>query len=465
MLTYDLEKRGNLPLYDYLYRCIKNDILTGIIKPFEKLPSKRTLAKHLNISVITVENAYAQLNLEGYIYSKEAKGYYANNLQVINSSEEEKEYDLEKEEFEYEFFADLKANRMRRMNFPFSVWSKLMREVLSSQDVRLLKTVPYNGVYELRLAIAKYLHNFRGMEVYPNQIVIGAGIEFLYSRLIRLLGDNSHYVIEDIGYKKIYEIYDNYGAKWSSVSMDQYGMSPSELKKTGGDVIHISPAHHFPTGIVMPIKRRQELLLWAKESQGRYIIEDDYDSEFRYQGKPIPTMFSMDTDDKVIYMNTFSKSLIPSLRISYMILPPKLMEQYGNSMSFYSCTVSSFEQYTLAKFISEGYFERHINRMKNHYKNQRDLLMDEIKNSRLSEIAKIYEENAGTQFLLSVDTTLSDKEIVRRAKKEDIDISCLSEYCIKNSRKNEGKLVINYAGIHKERIKETINRIERIFFQ
>ncbi|MBR6697963.1 MAG: PLP-dependent aminotransferase family protein [Lachnospiraceae bacterium] len=464
MLTYDLEKRGNIPLYDYLYRCIKDDILAGNIKPFEKLPSKRTLAKHLNISIITVENAYAQLNLEGYIYSLEAKGYYANSLQKTNVSKDELPVVEETQEFEYEFFADFRANRMRRMNFPFSVWSKLMREILSSQDIRLLKTVPFNGVYELRAAIAKYLHDFRGMQVSPNQVIIGAGIEFLYSRIIKLLGTECRFAIENIGYKKIYEIYDNYGAKWESVAMDNSGMSLKELKDSKANVIHISPAHHFPTGMVMPVKRRQELLSWANEADNRYIIEDDYDSEFRYLGKPIPTMYSMDNSGRVIYMNTFSKSLIPSLRISYMVLPNDILDTYEKTVSFYSCTVSSFEQYTLAKFISEGYFERHINRMKNHYKNQRDLLLNAIKNSRLSNIAEVYEENAGTHFLLKVNTRLTDAQIIEKAKKEDIDISCLSEYCIRNSKNVEGTLVVNYAGVHKERIEEAIKRLERIFF-
>lgn len=463
MLTYDLNERQGKPLYEYLYGCIKRDILEGKIKPEEKLPSKRSLAKHLNISVITVENAYAQLLLEGYLYSVETKGYFACRLERAKMPVKEPERVEAEEEFEYQFFADFRANRMRRMNFPFSVWSKLMREVLSSQDEALLKTVPYNGVYILRCAIAEYLYEFRRMSVSPDQIIIGAGTEYLYGRLIQLMGTGCIYGVEDPGYKKIPEIYERNGVKWEYLSTDNGEIEMENLKRSGCNMVHVSPAHCFPLGIVMPVKKRQELLQWAKAEKNRYIIEDDYDCEFRYDGKPIPPMQSMDGDGKVIYMNTFSKSLVPSIRISYLVLPKHLMEKYVQSMSFYSCTVPSFEQYTLAKFISEGYFERHINRMKNHYKSQRNRLVEEIKKSPLAQISSIHEENAGTHFLLRIKTAIPDKRILEEVRKRDMDISCLSEYYANPLPDMEHTLVINYAGIHKERIKEAVDRLSAVF--
>ena len=455
MLTYNMDNRQELPLYDYLYRCIKNDILSGRIGIGEKLPSKRSLAKHLNISVITVENAYAQLLLEGYITSCEKKGYFVNDTGcapqascLIRPKAEE--------EFEYAYFADLKSNRIRRNRFPFSTWAKLLRDTLSERPEQLLKTVPYNGVYELRLALAEFLHEFRGMQVLPSQIVICSGTDSMYGRLFCLLDDPT-WAVENIGSQKITGLYDMYHAKWKSVPRDEYGVDMNSLYESGCNVVHVSPAQHFPIGTVMPVKRRTELLEWA-DRKGYYIIEDDYDSEFWYQGKPAPTLYSLDGNGRVIYFNTFSKTLIPSLRISYMVLPYELAQRYEEGLSFYSGTVPSMEQYALARFISEGYFERHINHMRNYFKSQRGSLFEAVKESPLGGISHIYENSSGTYFLLELDTKLSDKELVTRIREKDINVACTSEY-MAQPHGDTHTLVINYCGVYAERIKETVQRI------
>ena len=455
MLTYNMENRQELPLYDYLYRCIKNDILSGRIPIGEKLPSKRSLAKHLDISVITVENAYAQLVLEGYITSSEKKGYFVNDTGCAPQASCLIRPQAEAE-FEYSYFADLKSNRIRRNRFPFSTWAKLLRDTLSERSEQLLKTVPYNGVYELRLALAEFLHEFRGMQVLPSQIVICSGTDSMYGRLFCLL-DDATWAVENIGSQKITGLYDMYHAKWKSVPRDEYGVDMKSLYESGCNVVHVSPAQHFPIGTVMPVKRRTELLEWA-DRQGYYIIEDDYDSEFWYQGRPAPTLYSLDGNGRVIYFNTFSKTLIPSLRISYMVLPYELAKRYGEGLSFYSGTVPSMEQYALARFISEGYFERHINHMRNYFKGQRSRLFEAVKESPLGSMSHIYENSSGTYFLLELDTGLSDKELVERIRDKDINVACTSEY-MAQPHGDTHMLVINYCGVYAERIEETVQRI------
>lgn len=460
MLTYNLEKRGDLSLYEYLYKCIKDDILQGRIKAGDKLPSKRSFAKHLGVSTATVENAYSQLLFEGYVNSVEKSGFYVTNLEKPKKNTDKKPVGLMEEEFEYSYFSDLRSNRLQRANFPFATWAKLMRYTISSHDEALLKTVPYNGIYELRVALCNYLHDNKGMEVEPYQIYVGSGTEYLYSRLIQLFGTDTKWAIENIGNQKIANIYDMYNARWSFVETDDKGPRVESLLKQESGIVHISPSNNFPLGNVMQVKRRQELLAWAAASSERFILEDDYDSEFRCKGAPIEPLFSLDTAGKVIYMNTFSKTLIPSLRISFMVLPPTLVERYQKKLSFYSGTVSSIEQYTLAHFIREGYYERHINHMRNYFRSIRESLIRAIEGSDLKGISTIIEPSAGTHFLLKLETEKSDRQLTEDIGRMDIEVAALSEYLLTNDQDTH-TLVINYCGIHRERIEETVTRLAK----
>lgn len=458
MLTYSFENRGNDSLYTYLYKRIKGDILAFRLAPDEKLPSKRALSKHLGVSTITVENAYNQLMAEGYIYSRPKSGFYVSHVTKAVEPDPAlpKASEVEREE---SYFADFVGSGIS--GFPFALWTRLMRQTMSDEGENLMVRSPSIGVPALREAIAGYLQAFRGIRVSPEQIVVGAGTEYLYGLIIQLLGRDRKYALEDPGYGKIARIYRENGVACAHIPLDHSGVDVKKLEQSGADILHISPAHHFPTGLVTPISRRYELLSWASKAPQRYIIEDDYDSEFRLQGKPIPTLQSIDVLDKVIYVNTFSKSLTSTIRISYMVLPQSLMAEYNRRLSFYSCTVSTFEQYTLARFISSGSFETHINRMRNYYRTQRDAMITAIKNQERYRDTEILEEDAGLHFLLRINTGLSDEELVAAAERNGLNVSCLSQYYALRENAQRSTLLINYGGIPPERISEAVDRLFR----
>ena len=461
MLTYALNAAPGTPLYIALYRSIRADILSGKLEPDEKLPSKRSLAQHMRLSVITVENAYAQLLAEGYIYAVERKGYFASTVERApepGGQSAEPEQHME----EPAWFMDFRSNRADSARFPFSVWSRILRDELSGHETKLLAATPANGAEELRQAIAAYLFEFRGMQVAPGQIVVGAGSEYLYNLIVQLLGQGMVYAVEDPGHVKIPRIYEKNGMGVRYVEVDGHGMSISDLRQSGADVAHISPSHHFPTGVVTPIGRRQALLAWAGEREGRYIIEDDYDSEFRFSGRPLPTLQSIDAGGRVIYTNTFSKSLAPSIRISYMVLPPPLMERFRQELGFYSCTVPSFEQYTLARFLSEGHFERHISRMKKHYRARRDAVIAAIEQSPLAGRAEILERDAGLHFLLRVETEKTDNRLAKEAADAGLRLSFLSEYMHAPAPDKERQIIVNYSGVDMARLGEAFERLAKI---
>ena len=450
MLTYELKKSPGVPLYEALYRCIRSDILSGALRPGEKLPSKRTLAQNLEVSKITVETAYNQLLSEGYIRSEEKVGYFVETVERQTRPQPKPE--PRQTEPKREFLLDLTANGTEQ--FPFSVWSRLQREVMLDYGEKLLLPLPNQGIPELRKAIAGHLAAFRGMHVDPENILIGAGTDFLYNLLIQLLGRDKTYAVEEPGYGKIRKIYAAGGVRCVSAPMDSQGVCPDSL--IHADVLHFSPSHHFPTGLVTPVSRRMELLSWAKE--GKWIIEDDYDSEFRFDAHPMPAMQSLDFGGRVIYMNTFSKSLAPSIRISYMVLPTALMEEFKRRLGFYSCTVPSFEQYTLARFLSRGYFEKHINRMRKFYKNRRNTLVSMLENCAFSSRLTILEQDAGLHFLLQVDTELSDRELTAKLEDAGIRVKALSEY-YRDQSENRRCLVVNYSGLKEENLTKALAKI------
>ena len=463
MLTYNFANIGSDSLYEYLYKCIKNDILLGNIRPGEKLPSKRTFAKNLGISVITVENAYAQLVAEGYLYSMPKRGFYAADLEIEDSMRDAvpKEI-LQVANGETSYFADFSSNQTDSEIFPFTIWTRTVRAVLNDNRIQLMINSPCAGILKLRSAIAKYLREFRGMQVLPEQIIVGAGTEYLHNLLIQLLGNDLVYGVEDPGYHKIARIYESMKVRYEPVPLDQDGVSVQELEKRSVDIIHTSPSHHFPTGTVMPVSRRYELLGWAAKSDHHYIIEDDYDSEFRFTGRPLPTLQSIDAGGRVIYTNTFSKSLAPSIRISYMVLPGALMERFRRELSFYACTVTSFEQYTLARFLSEGHFERHINRMKKYYRTERDAVIGAIGRSPLAGRAEILEQDAGLHFLLRVRTQKSDAALSEEAAAAGIRLSFLSEYLNAPDPAETHEIVVNYSGVDAGRLAEAFDRLAAI---
>ena len=465
MLTYSFENKGKDSLYGFLYKSIRDDILSEKLHKQEKLPSKRALAEHLGISTITVENAYNQLMAEGYIYSKAKSGYYVSSIdspKIYVASKNVNHSISADEETNEAYDADFTNNAATQESFPFVAWAKLMRQTLSDKREQLIQNSPSTGIRELRFAISDYLFQFRGMRADPECIVIGAGTEYLYSLIIQLLGRDKKYALEDPGYRKIAQIYKANNVSYEYIPLDSEGVDKKALEESSAQVLHISPSHHFPTGIVTPVSRRYELLSWAGEKEGRYIIEDDYDSEFRFSGKPIPSLQSIDTLDKVIYINTFSKTLASTIRISYMVLPKELMEKYKNELSFYACTVSTFEQYTLASFIRQGHFEKHINRMRNYYRAQRDRVMTAIKNHPLYSKVIIKEEDSGLHFLMQVDTSLSDEELIGRARDNGVNISMLSHYYHSIETAPQHTLIINYSGLPENGITDAVSKLFKV---
>ncbi len=450
MLTYELKKSPGVPLYEALYRCIRGDILSGTLQPGQKLPSKRALAEHLEVSKITVETAYNQLLSEGYIRSQEKVGYFVEAVQPAGLPQPPAPRKTVPPPVPL-----LDLTESGTGHFPFSVWRKLQREVMLDYGERLLLPLPNRGIPELRQAIAGHLAAFRGMRVDPENILIGAGTDFLYNLLIQLLGRDKVYAVEEPGYGKIRKIYAAGGVACVSAPLDSRGVMPQALESA--QVLHCSPSHHFPSGIVTPVSRRMELLSWAKDAGG-WIIEDDYDSEFRFDTRPRPAMQSLDPE-RVIYMNSFSKTLAPSIRISYMVLPGALMGEFQQRLGFYSCTVASFEQYTLARFLSRGHFEQHINRMRKAYRQKRNAVVALLEHWEYADRLTIMEQDAGLHFLVKVDTSLGDAQLEEMLVRSGIRVRSLASYYHQSPGENLRCFVVNYAACREEELKEALERL------
>ena len=371
MLTYPMNQRDEKTKYYYLYSAMKEDILSGVLKKNEKLPSKRALAEHLGISLITVETAYQMLKDEGYIESRERSGYYVTELKLLG-----KRSDISQRK-QLELLDAVKQDEMPEKGmFPESVYFKMVRTVLNDYRSALLKKSPNEGCAILRNAIAKYLLRYRGIFAQPEQIIIGSGAEHLYSTVVRMFGNDKIYGLENPSYQQIRMVYEGMGAHCEMLQMGKEGILSTELEQTQADILHVTPFHSYPSGVTATVRKRQEYLEWAKagcnqkdedpngHKFNRLIIEDDFDSEFFMPGKPIDTLYMLDDSQSVIYINTFSKSLSPSIRIGYMILPEKYLEVYREKMGDFSCTVPVLDQYVLAEFIDKGHFEQHLNRVR-----------------------------------------------------------------------------------------------------
>lgn len=454
MLSYDLS--GDAPLYRTLHDNILRDIMGGRLRAGERLPSKRTLARNLGISTISIEGAYDQLIGEGYVRSEPKRGYFVSEIAGIAQMKAlavpkaaPKIAVPKADEAEFDF----SSNRVERGGFPFSIWARLLRETISTRERELLEPPPPGGVLELREAIAKHLESFRGMGVCAEQVVVGAGTEYLYGLLVRLLGREKTYCVETPGYRKPAQVYESLGARCVPVEIDGRGLSVEALRRAGGQVAHISPTHHFPTGICMPASRRYEILAWASEDDGRFIVEDDYDSEFRLKGRPVPPLYSLDVFGKAVYMNTFSRSLAATIRISYMVLPERLANLFYERLSFCACTVSTFEQYALAAFISRGFFERHINRMRLHYGRKRARVIEAIRGELSEDKCRIIENDSGLHFILELNTDKGDRQLKESLRRRGIAISAVSDFDIRGGPGDTHRFMLSYSGIDVDRLR------------
>ena len=453
MRTYALENRGGTPLYEYLYRCIREDILDGTLAAGERLPSKRALAEHLHISVMTVEGAYQQLEAEGYVYTRPKRGFFAAEVEQPRPAPPALPVPEAPEPPAWRL--DLKSNRVDPSRFPVAAWARLTRQALSEEGGSLMQPVPHQGLPALRQAIARDLREYKGMAVSPEQIVVGAGAEYLYLLLAQLLGREAVFAVEDPGYPKIRQVYAKCGADCRPVPLDSQGVAPEALEAVGAGVAHLSPAHHYPTGLVTPIGRRQALLRWA-ERTGGIIIEDDYDSELRFTGRPIPTLQSIDTAGRVVYLNTFSQTISPSMRVGFLVLPPRLLERYRRELDFYSCTVPALDQHVLARFLDRGHYEQHLSRMRKEYRQRRDAVLAAFRSSPFRERITISEQGAGLHFLLKLDTAEPDGALRDRAAAKGVRLGFLSEYAAIPSPAYDHTLVVNYGGLRPDALPEAM---------
>lgn len=462
-LMIDLQGGAKAPLYEKICEYIKNEIVDGKISKGEKLPSTRLLAEQLSVSRSTVEMAYNQLLAEGYVVSEACRGHFVCDIRELYQLEQremlvQKKVEVKAEEKKY---IDFSPYAIDTKHFPYSIWRKLHRNVLLDDNEEMLYSGDGQGDVGLRSVIADYLHRARGVNCSPSQIIIGAGNEYLEILLTQLLGSGRKVLMEEPTYLQPYHTFLNMGYDVKTVAIDEKGISVKQVREVQPDIIYTMPSHQFPLGSVMPLKTRLELLQWAAEAEGRYLIEDDHDSEYRYRGKPIPSLQSIDRSERVIYLGTFSKSVAPSLRISYMVLPEHLIEVYRERCGFYSTTVPKVEQEVLKGFIQEGHFGRHLNKMRGIYKAKHDFLMNELK--KRSWVHEINGEHAGLHILVQVKTGFTEEELCMRAREAGVKVSGISQHYIhKDIMDKYPILLIGYGKLNEDEIKKGLLILDEI---
>lgn len=455
-LIIPLDSASREPVYEQIYRYIKEEIKNGSLPIHGRLPSTRALARHMQISRSTVDMAYAQLTAEGYLEAVPCKGYFVAPIEdlylpVSQTERTEQRAQPERQSCRYDF----SPRGIDLQSFPYNIWRKLTRNTLIDDKKELFELGDSRGDYTLREAICQYLHQARGVSCLPEQMIIGAGNEYLLMRLSQLLPAGCRIAMENPTYRQAYRVFQSLGHEVAPVPMDEYGMDVRQLEASGAKLCYVMPSHQYPLGIVMPIKRRLELLSWA-DVGGRYILEDDYDSEFRYKGKPIPSLQGIDRKDKVIYIGTFSKSVAPAMRLSYMVLPNSLLEQY-KKFNFYSSTVSRIDQNIMECFIREGHFERHLNRMRAIYKGKHDTLLGELKDIKNFSISG---ENAGLHILLAETAGRSEEELIQLAEEQEVRVYGLSDYYITDTENKRQTIVLGYANMSEAEIIEGVRRLK-----
>ena len=462
-ITFRLEPQAKEPLYNQIYQFVKSEITSGRYIYNTKLPSKRQLSAYLQCSQNTVQAAYDQLIAEGYITAKPKSGYYVSKLDGIINLKKEPVVSKKQAASQISYRYNFSHHGVDLDSFPFTTWRKITKSVINEYDKDLLKTGDPHGNFNLRSSIADYLHNSRGVSCSPEQIIISSGTEFLFLLLMQIFNNDKVFAIENPGYEKLNLIFKSNGAEFITIPLDEYGMLPDELIKNNADIACVTPSHQFPTGVIMPISRRLQFLNWANEKKGRYIIEDDYDSEFKYSGRPIPSMQGIDNGEKVIYIGAFSKSLTPAIRISYMVLPEHLMKIYKEKLSFYICPVPVMEQKVLCQFINEGHFERHLNRTRNIYKDKREILVSAIHD--LMPSVEILGANAGLHLILNVKNGMSEKELITSAQKNGIRVYGISQYYFEEIPVNQQPLLLlGFATLKLGEITEAVGLLKKAWF-
>lgn len=464
-LTLCLDPAASRPLYQQIYESLAQQIRTGRLRSGDRLPGKRSLAAQLSVAVNTVDTAYQMLVAEGYLEARPKSGFfvleYTETLPAAPREETPPKVVQEATPLKF----DLSTGAVDTDLFPFRTWGRIQKELLYARP-ELLRHGHRQGDLELREQLADYLRAYRGVVCSPEQIVVGAGVEYLLGLLAQLLGGRagtpgSVAAIENPGYDRPRAILENNGIPCRCVDIDASGLSPAGLEASGANLCHVTPSHHFPTGVTMPAGRRARLLRWAAEQPGRYILEDDYDAEFRFDIRPLPSLQGMaGPDGPVVYLCTFSKSLAPSIRIACMVLPGQLLDRYHAAFGSYSNTVSRFEQQTLRRFLAEGCFTRHLARMRGVYKARMERLAQELERRFGREEILLQGRHTGLHLLLSLLHGPGEAAMEASARTAGVGLRGLSGYYME--RKDacpENTVVLGYASLRDEEIPSLVDAL------
>ena len=462
-MTIRLRTDSDKCLYQQIYEHIRQEIREGKLLAGERLPSTRSLAEYLQVARSTVDYAYDQLLSEGYIEAKPYKGYFVCRLEGIFTMEQQEMTEPEvvrpdSQEDGTQVQVDFSPYGIDMTGFPFGVWKRITKNILNDSNSELFAQGESQGDYDLRMTISRYLHSSRGVNCRPEQIIVGAGNDYLLLLLEKILGRHVGIAMENPTYKRAYRIFQSFAYRIYTVDMDDKGMRADRLSGLPVRAAYVMPSHQYPTGAVMTIGRRAELLRWAEKEPDRYLIEDDYDSEFRYRGKPIPSLQSSDKRGKVIYIGTFSKAIAPAIRVSYMVLPESLLEVYRRDCSFYSCTVSRIDQRILNEFIRDGYFERHLNKMRMHYRAKHDLLLAELE--PFKKAFTISGEDAGLHLLLTARGAVTEAQLLSAATEAGVKVYGMSENMVETDAP-KATILLGFGSVSEPEMKEGLHRLQK----
>lgn len=446
------DKESNKPLYIQLYEYIKTEITSGLLKPDSKLPSIREASSTLNLSKTTIENAYSQLVAEGYIDNISKKGYFVCDLSEYNFN-----FEVHKNTFEQHDEIIYVNDGVDKKSFDISTWKRLYNKVISASVSNIYNNCSVQGEEFLREEIANFVNTMRGGHTSAQQVIVGAGVQYLLGILIGIIKDDYNTVaVEKPGFNKAEFIFEDYGFNIRHIEITDIGLPISKLRNSDAEVIYISPSHQYPLGTIMPVNKRMELLDWAYKRNG-LIIEDDYDGMIRYGGMPIPSLQGLDKNDCVVYLGSFSKTLLPSLRISYMVIPKKLLPVYNEIKNRYTQSTSKVDQLVLAYFMNEGHMVKHLRKIKRIYKKKNTSLINCFKNTFHDEV-EIISSDSGLHIVCEAKTKKNEQQIIKDAQNSHILLNII--------RNKNDKLMfsLNYSGLELNEIQEFTDILGKVLF-
>lgn len=465
-LVFSFNSDSKVPHYEQLYLFIRQEIQSGRISAGTQLPSIRGLSHALNISKTTTEAAYQQLIAEGYVVSKAKVGYFSLPPEdafhdEIPSIHTQPSYSAPHHNSSIDI--DFHPARVDREHFPRTIFRKLSNDVWKNYDNTALDYGDIRGEWGLRKELANYLQHARGVRCTPHQMIIGSGIQYSIHLIMDLLRtDNTVVGMEDPGYDRVSFVFQRVGVPIRSISLDPDGINIDELRASDSNLVYVTPSHQYPEGMVMPYYKRVQLLQWAKDKDG-FIIEDDYDGEFRYGERPIPSLQGLDGNHSVIYIGTFSKSLSPSMRLNYMVLPPSLVQRFETRLQHWDSPVPRYNQMVIQKFMELGYWEKHIRRIRRTYRGKHSVLIGAIR-SEMEENATIIGHGAGLHVVLNLKTNNTEQTLRELAESVGVKVYFVSP-TDSGEERHVPRVILGFGGLHPEDIVEGIKRLNTCWFK